>query len=190
MEIPLKIKVTGKRALLMNNPASMKRSGDNIKRPKIPTPEEESESKAYRMPDGQLYVKTEAIHGALLKACSGYKVGKLSAKPIIAAGINYYSEYCPLIDPDTGKPISTFEIDIRRAVVQGQGVLRARPKINKWSFYLEMTYDNELFSSPKIIIDMLTEAGRRVGIGDQRPGAPKTPGPFGTFLIEVCENGK
>jgi len=73
------IEVVGKRPLLMNNPASMgaaSAKGAKPARKTIPTPEEEAASKVYRLPSGQLYIKSEAFRGALIKAASACGSGR------------------------------------------------------------------------------------------------------------------
>jgi hypothetical protein len=184
MELPLTLRIVGKRALLMNNPASMAGGSTEPTRKKIPTPEEEAAAKVYRLPSGQLYIKTEAFAGSVRKAATGFKIGKHAAKPIFAAAITYEEEFCPLVDPETGKPLTEYAIYTCRAVVQRQGVLRSRPRLERWACSLKMTYDDELLK-PEMILDMFQQAGRRVGVGDQRPGAPLTPGSFGTYTVEI-----
>ena len=73
----------------------------------------------------------------------------------------------------------------RRAVVQGQGVLRARARVPEWQTEVEFEYDPD-FVTPEIIAEAFSIAGRVVGIGDYRPRCPRGKGgPFGRFSVEV-----
>lgn len=179
--------VTGKRPLLMHNCAAMCAAQEGPKRKSIPTPEEEAERSAYRLPSGQLYIKGEAFRGSLLKAVSGYKIKKTSAKVVFAAGVFLMDEECPLVHPQTGNPLTDYVIDTRRAVVQGNGVQRSRARVNAWRTRVRVEYDEEILT-PEIILQFLERAGQFVGVGDQRPGAPKTPGQFGTYTVALERN--
>ncbi len=187
MEVEITLRIVGTRPLIQNNPASMQPTGTTKRRGDVPAPNVEAKSKEYRLPSGQLYIKSEAFHGSFMKAASGFKVGKFTAKPILAAALTYSEELCGLIHPKTGEPITVYVVDTRRAVVQGQGVLRSRPRIDEWATLLRVKYDDELLEQ-KHVLKFAEEAGKRVGVGDQRPGAPKTPGPFGKYAATL-ENG-
>lgn len=176
--------VTGKRPLLMHNAAGMNTSEQSPKRSNIPTPGDEAERSTYRLPSGQLFLKSEAFRGSLLKAVTGYKIKKTSAKVVFAAGVFLLDEECPLVDPATGEPLTDYLIDTRRAVVQGNGVSRSRARINSWRTVVRMEYDEEILT-PEIILQFFERAGQFVGVGDQRPGAPKTPGQFGTYEVTL-----
>lgn len=168
--------------LLLHNPAGMSRAPEEatIGRKIIPTPEEEAEAGAYRMPSGQLYLPSIHVRAAILGAASGMKIEKKPARQILSAGLFTLSEYCPLFDPETGDALKEYEIDIRRAVVQRQGIRRARPKLPRWACEIEFQFDT-LLLNPKIIKDVLDLAGRIVGVGDYRPSKG---GPFGRFMAE------
>ena len=182
-------KVTGKRPLIQNNPASMGggQGEKKVGRKTIPTPEVEAAGKVYRLPSGQLYIKSEAFRGALIKAASGLRVGKTPAKMILAAGVLFPEEFCPLYSPDKkAKPITDYAIYTCRAVVQRQGVLRSRPRIEAWACDVVVEIDLDIVT-PDLLLDFFKRAGTHIGVGDQRPGAPMTPGPFGTFTVSLAD---
>lgn len=183
MEKKISFRIVGKTPLVMNNPMSYSRDSGDAKRKTIPTPEDEAKSKAYMNEDGTLYAKGEWFMGSMRKAASGLKIGKISAKVVLAAGFQVADETMPLVHPKTKKPLKDYEIYVCRAVVQRQGVLRARPRLAEWSCTLNCLYDDEILS-PKQIFQILTQAGKISGVGDQRPGAPSTPGRYGTFMVE------
>jgi len=180
-------RILGKRPLLMHNPAGMSHVDGAPSRKQVPLPAEEAERSAYRLPSGQLYLKGEAFRGSLLKAASGYRIAKTSAKTVFAAGVFILEEECPLVHPKTNKPLHDYVIDTRRAVVQGNGVLRSRARVNEWATTVNIEYDEEIVT-PEIILRFFRRAGQFVGVGDQRPGAPKTPGQFGTYAVELVRD--
>lgn len=180
-------RVTGISPLLMHNPAGSMTG--NKARKEIPPPEEEAERAAYRLPSGQLYIKSEAFIGSMRRAASGFKVpsryGKESAKAVISGGLTPQQEVCVLVHPETGEELREYVVDIRRAVVQGNGVLRARPRLDLWGCVIEFEYFQEQIGNVDIITMIFERAGLTVGVGDQRPGAPKTPGAFGKYRVEL-----
>jgi hypothetical protein len=181
---PVVFKVTGQSAVLMNSPGKMKVHSRGIGLKTIPTPEEEAESGAYRMPSGQLYLPSTHFFGAILLAASGQKIGKKSAPQILAAGLFQEEELFPLCCPQTGQPIRDYEIDTRRAVVQRAAVMRSRAKIPAWQATIRFMYE-PLLINPEIIESTLTLAGRVVGVGDYRPAKK---GPFGRFGVIRIDN--
>jgi hypothetical protein len=186
------IKIVGRRPLMMHNPASMQGGGASPKlgRKNIPTPEVEAEASAYRMEakngKGQLYARGDWFQGALRKGASGLRIGKVSAKTVLAAGLMVTEERCPIYYPKTGKPIHDYVIDSRRAVVQSQGIIRSRAKLEEWACSVVCEYDDEILT-PNHIEQLFNRAGQYGGVGDQRPGAPKTPGPFGVFTASIAK---
>jgi hypothetical protein len=169
--------------LLMHNPAGMQ-SSKGLNRKVIPTPEEEAERSSYRLPTGQLYVKAAAFRSALIEALKGRRIGKNSASKVAASVVFTTEECCPLAN---GKVLKNYEIDLRRAVIQGQGVLRARACVPSWHCEVEFEYDPD-FVTPEIILEGMQLAGRLVGVGDYRPRGPVwskgTGGPYGRFTVE------
>lgn len=193
-------KITGQSALLMNNPASMlgsreapsngeekskgKPSGLKIK--SIPTAEAEAAIKVYRVPDGQLYIPATSFRAALIEAPIGRKIGKLSAKRVYSASVFTVEQECLLFDPKTEKPIHDYVIDVRRAVVQRQGIARARPRIDKWACYVVFDIDDSLLGKDAmgILSEGMNLAGRLAGVLDFR--VSKT-GEFGRFKAELVQ---
>ena len=193
------IEVVGTYAILMNNPVGMsvvpdKPAGATTK-PRNPTPAEEAESKCYRMASGQLYAKSEMFRSAMIDAVTGLKYGsKVFAKPTLMGGLFDEQELCPLYDPETRAPITEYEIDTRRAVVQGNGVSRSRAKVRRWACQVRFLYDPDTLT-PELILDAAQRAGMRVGIMDFRPKPPPGPksgkgGPFGRFSVALLLGGE
>lgn len=183
-------RLTGnRRGLLMHNPAGMKQVKKKAAtRKTVPPPEVEAEMASYRLPSGQLYLKSEAAWGAVRNAASGMRVetrsAKMTAKRALSGGILFPEEVCPLFDPKTLAPLVDYEINTQRAVVQGNGVMRNRPHLREWACDVLVEIDPEVLNE-EVLFEFFERAGQFSGVGDQRPSAPKTPGFFGTFDVEI-----
>ena len=176
---PVAYRLQGLTPLLMTSAAGMVRGGgDGIK--KIPTPEDEAASKVYRLDNGQLYLPTVAVMGAILNAAMGRKIGKFTATRIFASSLLVTNDKSPLVHPETDAPITDYQIDVRRAVVQRNGVMRARPIINEWAATVEFERDED-FLGLEAIDEVITIAGKIIGLLDYRP---QKRGPFGRFVAE------
>jgi hypothetical protein len=178
-------KITGLSPLLMNNPLSMGGGGGGLKTKKIPSPKDESDAKVYRDEEGNLYLPALMFRSALLGACAGRRLGKVGAKGVIAGSVFNTDVNTTLMDPDTGKPIREWKINVMRAVVQGNGVQRARPEIPKWSCNIDLEVDHDFIPDAQLVCDLLNIAGKVRGVGDFRP---QKMGPYGRFSAERVEN--
>lgn len=164
--------------LLQHNPASMHTMSEVMAKKKIPTPEEEATAGVYRLPTGQLYMPNDAFRSALVRAGSGRKLGKTFVTTIVKGAVFSATDAVPLTHPD-GTPITTWDIDVRRALIGKAGVLRARPRIEKWAAVVPFEIDTEMIS-PALVEELLNLAGRLIGVGDYRP---EKSGPFGRFRV-------
>src|SRR5262245_42005811 len=117
---------------LMHSPAGMRPKETKVGTKTIPTPEVEAEAALYRLSNGQLYWPSENILSSLIKGCTGKRIGKRGASALVQAGVFVSEIESPLFDPETNKPITTWEIDSRRVVVQRQGIVRSRARIAQW----------------------------------------------------------
>jgi len=181
----LRVTLRGTTPLLMHNPlGSMTQPGTKSPRQRIPKPEDEAEAATYRNADGNLVFPTAAIRAALLHAATGYKIGRRGARSILAGAIlNVMSpdgdwEWLSLTDHDT-VPLTTYEIDTRRVVVQRSAILRSRPKLREWQTDVIIEYDEE-FVGEDVILATLRRAGVVSGLGDFRP---QRQGLFGRFEV-------
>lgn len=188
-------RVKGYSPLLMNNPKSMrqdKAGGDQPTRKKIPTPEVEAASKVYRLGDGekgQLFAPADALRSSLIDGGKGHRVGKDYLRSLLQSCVFLTHEICPLVHPETGEAIADYVIDVRRCVIQGSGVQRARPKIEEWATEITLEYDPDALT-PEQILWAFETAGKRCGIGDYRPSCPSGKGgPFGRYTVELMEDG-
>lgn len=171
------VELTGESPLLMNNPISMldeKKDVSGIKTYKVEELKKASKIKLYKLPSGELYVPAEAIKGCLIGASSFRKIGKFTAKPIVAGGV--------FISPNKiGLGVKKFDYDIRTGVNKLRGrVIVVRPMIEKWKINFNIEYDETLIGDANIIKQLLEDGGKRVGILDFRP---QKMGQFGRFKI-------
>ena len=183
----IKFRITGThQGLLMHNPAAMRSPTGAPAPKKIPTPEAEAKAAAYQLESGQLYAKADWFKESLKNAAKGIRIGKVGALGILASTIFPTTDILPLFDPETGEPITDYEIDSRRAVIQRQGIVRNRPLITRWACDVEFdVVPVDLGGlTAKVIGDFLTKAGLLVGVGDYRP---QQGGPFGRYEVEQVD---
>src|SRR3990172_1062438 len=119
MEITFRI--TGReQGVMMHNPAKMRGASTAVARKKIPTAEDEAEQGAYRLENGQLCLKADMFREAIVNAAKFQKIGKEAATAVVRSTVFVLAgaERCGLVDASTGEPLKTFEVDVRRCVVQ------------------------------------------------------------------------
>lgn len=174
--------VVGLSPLLTHNPASMgapKAAG--TKGSNIPSPEDEAELGAYRLPSGQCAIPSIAFRNAIIEAGGAWKAaGRRSSMKTILSHIEMQEELLPLHHPDDGSPLTSYTIDRRRVRIQKAGILRSRPRFEAWAVSFVLVYDELLLPQPGIIQQISDDGGRRFGVGDYRP---QTRGWFGRFRV-------
>jgi len=78
-----------------------------------------------------------------------------------------------------------FELLAKRAAVGTAKHIRVRPQFAAgWALRGTMQVFDEQIEK-KTLTDFFLYAGQYKGLGDWRPGAPKKPGPFGTFEAKI-----
>lgn len=130
----------------------------------------------YATDDGDIYQPSSHIEGALVKAAVNFKVaGKRGKtyKDLIVANVVIDPERIPHnmkvpeeLDADGDQPLY---LDVRPVIVQRARVVRIRPTFAPgWSLqFVAQVFDDEI--QPDLLQDILTLAGKSVGIGDYRP---------------------
>lgn len=137
----------------------------------------------YETPDAKIFQPAAHIEGAMVKAATSFKIqGKRGKtyKDLFRAAVFVTPDQIPhnvdvpaSLDADADKPLY---IDIRPVVVQRSRVVRMRPCFKagwKLAFAVEVIDDT---IHPELVHDILTLAGKTVGIGDFRPK-------FGRFMV-------
>lgn len=139
------------------------------------SPADQAEIAAYRAPDGELFIPSEAIRQSLIGAAAYSKGrGRASLQKTAAAAL--------FVNPErVGLGVTHYEIDSRPVVVPATRgrIVRHRPRLNEWEATFTIEYDDKLLTETQVrrIVD---DAGSLVGILDFRPA---TKGPFGRFMI-------
>ena len=141
----------------------------------------------YATPEGDIYQPSSHFEGAMVKAAVNFKVtgkrGK-SYKDLVVANIIIDPERIPHnmkvpeeLDADADKQLY---LDVRPVIVQRARVVRIRPTFKTgWELSFEiLVNDDEI--QPDLLHDILTLAGKTVGIGDYRPK-------FGRFAVTHYE---
>lgn len=102
-------------------------------------------------------------------------------EPIAAMGDNEDFEKHEALATSLG-----FELFVKRAKPPGGNSkhVRVRPRFLNWSCSGTLTVLDDTIKQATLQT-ILNEAGRFAGLGDWRPSAPKSPGPFGTFTATV-----
>ena len=177
----IQVEIEGITPLLMNSPKAMLDPQPEVKSArKKYDPKVEAEKVAYRTEKGKLYVPSTAIKGTMVNAAAYKKAGKFALRPFIAGGVRLKESEVIL---DNQK----YEIDIRTVVIQRSRVVKWRPKVFPWKLNFTLIYNENTITDPKILKEVLNEAGERVGILDFRP---QKLGEFGMFKVTKFNGGK
>ena len=156
-------------------------SEQKLGRKKIPKPEDDAKAGRYLLPDGNFCVPAIAVRNCLLTGTKGQLINRRSALPFISGGVLMIDEAFPLTRD--GQPINgdDYTIDVRRAVVQRQGIMRARPRIElPWQLEAIFEYDKDIVSVD-VVKAVAERAGRTVGLLDYRV---EKRGWFGRFEVK------
>ncbi len=182
---PFKFKITGLSPLLVHSPASMERKTTSTKAKtkaeQIISAEEEAMKALYMDEHGNYCFPSLGFRASLIFGGTSRKIGTKSAPGIYSATVQVAGELTVLIDPDTHQPLRDYVIDQRRAVVDSKGIVRARPRFNKWGTELTLLIDLASVT-PEVIEDGLITAGTVCGVGDFRV---QKKGPFGRYTAEL-----
>lgn len=176
-------KITGLSPLLQHNPAAMASgSDDSLKGKKRYDRDEEAAASVYRTATGEFYHPSIAFRAAIFKACTGRKIGKMSAKTVVSASVFPAERHCILIDPETEKPLTEYEIDSSSVVVNKARVIHHRGMFPKWATMFVAEIDTEMLPKLEVVQELLNIAGKIAGVGDWRV---EKLGTFGRFKAEL-----
>jgi hypothetical protein len=146
------------------------------------TPREEAERVAYRWPNGEMYHPSQSVFGLICEAGRNHKQkgSRRSLKYVVPATIVMCSDTMKLLNKE-GNPITDFEVDSRPVVIPSTKgrIMRHRPRLDEWVAEFDMEIDEDVLPA-ETIQQLLTEGGRKIGIGDFRP---ERFGPFGRFMV-------
>ncbi len=145
-------------------------------------PKDIAEEHAYRIKSTkELYIPMEHILSSMRYAGKLHKIGRRSASPLVPAGIFIREEAIGLKQKD-------YKIDVRTGVNQNtkMRVVIYRPRLDKWKASFTMEVDETIFNK-ELVLDILTDAGKKIGIGSFRP---QKSGSFGRFMVTKYEELK
>jgi hypothetical protein len=172
--------VDGRTPLLTHNPESMQtQSPGHTKASRIPEAEVEAEAGCYRFANGEFGIKGDSFRGSLLGAAGAWKGKNKSTMKSRLSHVTIVEDLVRINYKD-GSPVTSYEIDARRAMVQKNGIIRRRPKFTEWSCQFTVEFDPLLVPEPKLICDIFNDAGGRIGVGDFRPSKN---GWFGRYSV-------
>lgn len=131
-------------------------------------------------PKARLIIPAHVLDSAIREGARKNKMGKQASAGVIVEGDGTFTH-------DGATDLNELSTDprftARHAVKVGMAkVMRTRPVFPNWSAKFSVVYDPGVIDIESITT-ALEAAGRLVGIGDWRPGAPKG-GSFGRFTAE------
>ena len=171
----------------MSNPAGMGKPAAPGGRKVIPTPEAEAEERAYRFPNKDLGMPAVAVRNSFLGGTKGMRKGKVAMGPVFSGAILPTDHMFPLVDGD-GEPITEYEIDTQRVVVQRAGIMRSRPRLDSWNLACTFNYNRDVGIEPDVIELAATNAGLTVGIGDYRIANKGLYGSFNSNSLRLDQS--
>lgn len=142
------------------------------------------ETHRQRRSEADALLLCRAGRSAILRASSGRRIGKVSAKSVVAGTVFPIEQECILLSAKTGKPLTSYKIHSCRAVVNKAGILRSRPMFEDWACDLALDIDTEMLPDIGIVTQLLNIAGRIIGVMDWRP---EKMGTFGRFTAELVQ---
>jgi hypothetical protein len=149
--------------------------------------EAEAEQAKHKSSDGWVGFPASAFRAALISACRLAGVKMTQAKlgiHVEADGIDAI-DFSPLVKLYSEEEPQTPIMAVRNADLSVD--LRCRPvwSPGKWSFNLRVRFDKS-FISANGLINLLSRAGKQVGIGEGRPDSKKSGGlGYGLFTIDT-----
>jgi hypothetical protein len=167
------VKIVGTKPLLMHAPVGLgdkptRRRGEHL------DPKDEAEMCLYKDPQGRIVIPSVNVKACIRDAGCNYRIKgrKSTFAAMIKAAIDIRPfPYIPLI---YGKP---WVVDVRPVVVQGNRILRARPRFDDWALAFEIVNSDPTIIHADTLERILEDAGKYYGLGDFRPE-------FGTFRVE------
>lgn len=155
-----------------------KQFGQVVQKREAKNPEEEAEAAMYRLEDRRAGMPSTAFKAAMVAACRFFEGIPMTEGRLM---IYVHGEGPQQLVPITGEEMVREDMP-RNAT--GVVDLRYRTAIlSPWTADLTITYPKRLISEGSILA--LADASGRVGVGDWRPGSPKSnSGTYGTYRID------
>lgn len=139
------------------------------------------ESYIYRCPNGNIGIKGNALHGAIIEA-GRYRQDprspRKSSRDLLKAGVI-------ALTPVADLGVDNWDyIDRQRVTVQRAAITRERPALREgWKATFELMVSTPEYISPGFLYELISSAGRLCGLYDYRP----TYGRFNITSFETSD---
>lgn len=179
--------ITGKTPLMMHkmdDEALEKLLGSKTvkgHRSEYKTPREIAERHAYKTTDGKFYVPSEWVMSAIKYVATDYKQknsARKTYKSLITGAMRPADEYS-IIHSKKDEAVDCFEVDIKKGVGMKGAIAVCRPRFDEWKIRVQFEIEEDLVHVEDALT-MLTDAGRRSGMGSYRVNRG---GMYGQFLV-------
>ena len=147
------------------------------------TPQEQAASKLYLGVDGQPIIPQPNLMRCLVEGGRFHKIGKTqvtTSKSSILYGCMDVDG--PVIDIEHEQPWRVDQRPVRNPSTGGR-LLTNRPCFDDWALSFTLLIDESIIS-PKLVRQIIDDAGQRIGLGDFRPACK---GPFGRFKVTLWQ---
>lgn len=181
-----KVEIEGISPILFNRfseeseiPQKMKKAGKRD----YGTPREQAEKTVYvDQTSLQIWMPSTWVKGAMTAISSDYKLpsSRRSVKSVIGGAVLFNEEKIYFTPT---KKISDIEVDSRPCVVQRARIMRHRARLEQWKVAFNVEVDDEILM-PENVYQILSDSGKRAGLGDFRP---QKGGPYGRFILTSWE---
>ncbi len=177
----IRVKIKGITPLLMNKFVEDKEPFRSRRKPTKEELFEEAKKHAYINEKGELYIPASAVAHCILNRAKELKAGGKNLASYLKGTFFIEPNEIPLGKKD-------FEVDVRRAVIQRNAILKARAKVFPWEAEFYIIYDKATFPIPLDEIPklrfLIDQAGYKFGLLDYRP---EKGGEFGRFEVVEFE---
>lgn len=150
------------------------------------TPLEIAQKKLYTGTDGNPMIPQPNVLRCLVEGGRFHKVGKsqvtTAKSSMLFSCIDIEGAEVPIVHTQPWK------VDTRAVRIPSTGgrILAHRPMFDDWKLSFVMDIDTTIMS-PKLMRQIVDDAGKRIGLGDFRPA---TKGPYGRFVVTNWQEQK
>jgi len=146
--------------------------------------EDDVESYVYRTPSGELAIPGESFRRAIVQAAKfrqDPRSPRKSAMDLFLAGVVSLDDVCSL------GVVAWDYLDRRRVMIQRNAITRVRPAMHPgWRVTVHLQVLLPEYIDPTLLHEVVTMAGRLIGVGDFRP----TFGRFQVVSYAVLRDGQ
>jgi hypothetical protein len=142
------------------------------------------ESYVWRDNDGMICLPGEYLRGSMIEPRNGAAKYRQDPRSPRKSALDLFRAGIVSLTNADGEPAESWDfIDRRRVVVQRAGITRERPGFHAgWTAVIRFLVLAPTYIPPDVLHDVLSSAGRMVGVADFRPS-------FGRFQIDSFDIG-